>query len=183
MNVKPTVYFGDGGPQHSIATLRAAKERALELKPTAVIVTSSTGATALEAARIFEGTGIRLIGAPFQRHLWDRHRPLDPDIVTRCREFGVEFLPDEPRVPMLGEDRPDIVNAWRVVSQGFKVAVQMAAMCVDTGMIEAGALVISLGGSSRGADTAIVVRPQGTANVLKSKVVEIIAMPSAARGR
>ena len=179
MNTKPTLYFDKGGESNSIAALEAAKARALELKPVAVIVTSSTGKTALEAAKIFQGTGLRIIAAPFQKHLWDKYRGVDPKIAAQCRELGVEFMPDEPKVPMLSTDHPDIVNAWRVVSQGFKVAIQMAAMCVDTGVIQAGDHVISLGGSSRGSDTAIAVIAQGTANVLKSKVTEIIAMPSA----
>ena len=83
-----------------------------------------------------------------------------------------------PPVPMLSRDHPDIVNAWRTVGQGFKVALQVASMCVDTGLVITGAHVISMGGSSRGADTAVAVKIQGYDTVLKSIVTEIIAMPS-----
>ena len=178
MKKSETIYFPQGGPDCTRDTLRAARARAEEIKPEAVIVTSSTGKTAAEAAQVFSGSGIRLIAAPFQKHLWNRLTPLDPELAAECRSQGVEFLPDEPVVPMLDDDRPDIVNAWRMVSQGFKVALQVAAMCVDTGLLSAGAHVIALGGSSKGADTAIALNTHGTAEVLKSNVTEIIAMPS-----
>lgn len=178
MEAKPTLYFDQGGPEHSKATLQAAKERALDIKPEAVVVTSSTGKTALEAARILAGTGMRIIAAPFQKHLWEKYTSLDPQLAAKCRDSGVEFLPDEPIVPLLDTDRPDIVNAWRTVSQGFKVALQVASMCVDTGLLEAGACVISVGGTGRGADTAVVVQTHGYGDVLRSNVTEIIAMPS-----
>ncbi len=174
-----TVYFEKGGPEHTQATLQAAKERQAELGTEAIVVTSTTGKTALEAARIFAGTGTRIIAAPFQKHLWEKYRPLDPQMAAECRELGVEFLPDEPVVPLLDEDRPDIVNAWRTVSQGFKVALQVASMCVDTGLLKPAAAVISIGGSDWGADTAIAIRTYGYSDVLKSNVIEIIAMPSA----
>ena len=95
-----------------------------------------------------------------------------------CRELGVEFLPDEPVVPLLDSEHPDITNAWRTVSQGFKVALQVASMCVDTGLLKPGAHVISIGGTVWGADTGIAVETYGYADVLKSNVTEIIAMPS-----
>ena len=178
MEAKPTLYFDKGGPENSQETLEAAKKRALEIEPEAVVITSSSGKTALEAARIFAGTNIRLIGAPFQKHLWDRHRPLEPQFADECRQLGMEFLPDKPIVPMLDSQRPDIVNSWRTVSQGFKVALQVASMCVDTGLLKPGDHVISIGGSSRGADTAIAVQICGFDDILKSNVTEIIAMPA-----
>lgn len=178
MNRVDTVYFDKGGPEHTQATLQAAKERAVNLEPKAVVVTSTSGKTALEASRIFTGTGIRIIAAPFQKHLWEKYSPLDSKPAAECRELGVEFLPDEPIVPLLDSERPDIVNAWRTVSQGFKVALQVASMCVDTGLLKPGDHVISVGGSGQGADTAIAVQTYGYTDVLKSNVTEIIAMPS-----
>lgn len=75
---KMTLYFEKGGERNSQAALEAAKTRALEIKPDAVIVTSSSGKTALLAAQVFEGTGIRIIGVPSRNicgagiALWNR---------------------------------------------------------------------------------------------------------------
>ncbi len=178
MTEKSILYFERGGPQNSRATLEAAKARALELKPEAVVVTSTTGKTGLEAAQIFAGTGMRMIVAPFQRHLWEKYEPLDPHLEAECRKLGAEFLPDEPAVPMIDDERRDVIRAWYTLSQGFKVAIQVASMCVDTGLLEPGARVIAIAGSDHGADTAIVVRIRGYTDVLKSNVTEIIAIPS-----
>jgi len=177
MAEKATLYFEEGGQQQTEATLEAARQRALEVKPEAVIVTSTSGKTALKAAAIFEGTGMRLIAAPFQKHLWEQYAAPDPEMAAQCRQMRVEFLPDEPAVPLLDTERPDIVNAWRAVSHGFKVALQVASMCVDTGLLPDGAEVIAIGGSGTGADTAILVETHGYDQVLSSNVKEIIAMP------
>ena len=174
------VYFEKGGREHSEAVLAAMRERAcaMEPRPAAIVVTSTTGETALKAAEFFNGTGFRVIAVPFQRHLWGRYRGPDPGLVAACAELGVEFLPDEPRIPLVDLERPDIVNAWRVVSQGFKVALQAASMCVDTGLIDDGALVMAAGGTSSGADTAVVLEARGYADILESNVLEIVTMPN-----
>ncbi|MFH0963849.1 MAG: pyruvate kinase alpha/beta domain-containing protein [Planctomycetota bacterium] len=173
-----TLYFEKGGAVHTGETVRAARERAGELEAEAVVVASTTGKTALEAARAFAGTGTRIIAVPFQKHLWEKHRPPDAEIVRECLEMGVEFLPAAPVVRILDSERPDIADAWRTLSQGFKVAMQVASMCVDTGLLQAGSHVISIGGTGWGADTAIAVETYGYADVLRSNVTEIIAMPS-----
>ncbi|HIJ72888.1 MAG TPA: hypothetical protein HPP83_02195 [Candidatus Hydrogenedentes bacterium] len=179
MYTSKTLYFEKGGREHSQAALSAMKERAeaMDPAPEAIVVTSTTGDTALKAAQAFKGTGRRIIAVPFQKHLWAAYAGLNPEHRAACAELGVEFLPDEPRVPLVDEERPDIVNAWRVVSQGFKVALQAASMCVDTGLVEDGAVVMAAGGTSSGADTAIVVQTRGHADILRSNVLEIIAMP------
>jgi uncharacterized protein len=173
-----TLYFDKPGPQNTTAVLEAIRDWIPQVQPAAVIVTTTTGKTALEAARILKDTGARLIGAQFQKHVAEeRDWHLDPELAAQCKEAGVEFLPDEPALELLDKERGDIVNAWRCLGQGFKVAVQVASMCVDTGLIPAGATVIAAGGSAKGADVAIVVKPFGAADIFKSKVNEIIALP------
>jgi len=173
-----TLYFDKGGPEHTGITLEVVKERALEIKPDAVIVASITGASALKAGQIFRGTGVRVVGVSLQKGVWDaKYGFLDENLAAQAREHGVEFLPDEPVVPIIDTEKPDIANAWRMLSQGFKVAIQVASMCVDTGMIAGGAEVIATGGSGAGTDTAIVVKIRGYKDILKSNVTEIIAMP------
>ena len=181
MNEKKTVYFDKGGPEHTQATMEAAKQRALarQPKPVAVIVASTSGKTGLEAARAFEATGIRVLVVPFQADTKpaEQYGLPETELKAQCQRLGAEFLPDTPICRLLDEDRPDVVNAWRVLGQGFKVALQIASMCVDTGLIESGTEVVALGGSGRGADTAVVLTPSGYEAVLKSNVIEIIAMP------
>ena len=178
MKKNETVYFDKGGPANTQATLEAARVRAADAQPAALVVASTSGKTALVAAKTFAGTGIRIIAVPFQKHLWDEYGAPDPKIVAECRAMGVEFLPEEPPVAMLDSGHPEIVNAWRTVSEGFKVALQVSSMCVDAGLLKPGSRVIGVGGSGTGADTAIVLKTYGSRAVLKSRVQEIIAMPA-----
>ena len=55
------VYFEEMGKVNTVETLVVSKKRALELGIRQVLVASSHGYTAKEAARIFEGTGIEVI--------------------------------------------------------------------------------------------------------------------------
>ena len=54
-------YFDEEGKQNTQETLVLAKQRAQELGIRTVVLASSHGYTALEAARVFSGTGIALI--------------------------------------------------------------------------------------------------------------------------
>ena len=175
-----TVYFSEAGAANTVDTLELAQDRAVGWGITTIIVACTTGKTALQAAEIFaEGTPCRIICVPYQKHLWEQYGGLDPEIVEKCIEKQVLFLPDAPKVRLLDDERPDICNSFRCFSEGLKVAVQAASMCVDTGLVEAGTKVISIGGTGKGSDTAIVVLPHDYEHILDSRIQEIIAIPEA----
>ena len=70
-----------------------------------------------------------------------------------------------------------IAHTLRMFGQGLKVGVEIAVMALDAGAIPHGRDVIAIGGSTEGADTAIVVRPAHASAILETRVVEIICMP------
>jgi hypothetical protein len=70
-----------------------------------------------------------------------------------------------------------IAHTLRMFGQGVKVGVEIAVMALDAGAIPHGRDVIAVGGSSEGADTAIVVRPAHASAILETRIVEIICMP------
>jgi len=176
MKTCETVYFEIEGESNTSNTLEAVKKALARVKVDAVIVASTTGETAAKAGEVL-GNSIRIIGVPFQSDRQTKWGAPTTENVSKCKELGVELLPDEPKVLFIDSERPDIVNAWRVVSRGFKVALQCASMCVDTGLIPEGSTVIALGGRIRGADTAIVAEIYGYDKILKSSIKEIIALP------
>ncbi len=181
MKEDTVLYFDKGGPEHTGATVEAVKARIPELQPEAVIVASTTGKTGLEMAQALESTNTPVIIVPFQggTKAAQQYGQPDPEIKAQCECLGAQFLPDTPICRLLDEDRPDIVNAWRVLGQGFKVALQVASMCVDTALIESSAKVVAIGGTGNGADTAVALTIRGYEDVLKSKINEIIAIPRA----
>lgn len=70
-----------------------------------------------------------------------------------------------------------IAAALRMFGQGTKVCVEIAAMAADAGMIPSGEPVIAVGGTGRGADTALILKAANSCRILETKVDEIICKP------
>jgi hypothetical protein len=71
-----------------------------------------------------------------------------------------------------------IADAYKKISQGFKVAVEVMLAACDASLIPQGEDVIGIGGSHYGADTAIVMNSCITGNLLQElNVKEIVCMP------
>ncbi len=177
MNRESIFYFKKPDPQNTFAVIELIKRAALEINTEAVIITSTSGKTGLEAAKAVNGNGIRLIIVPFQKHIADKHDwHVNANLKMQCLEAGALFLPDEPYCMLLDDERNDLVRGWYSMGQGFKVALQVASMCVDTGLISEGSTVISSGGTANGADTAVLIKAFCTKNAQKNRVIKIIAM-------
>jgi hypothetical protein len=61
--------------------------------------------------------------------------------------------------------------------QGTKVAIETAAMAADAGMISCSRDVISIAGTGKGADTALVLKPENSLRIFDMFVREVIAKP------
>jgi hypothetical protein len=70
-----------------------------------------------------------------------------------------------------------IAHVLRLFSQGVKVGCECACMAADAGLIRSGAEVISIGGSGRGADSAIVLKASNTHTFFETRVLEVICKP------
>ena len=62
-------------------------------------------------------------------------------------------------------------------SQGMKVAVECLLMAADAGVLDMGQEVISIAGTSDGADTAIVCRPAYPRTFFDLQILEVLAKP------
>lgn len=65
----------------------------------------------------------------------------------------------------------------RMFGQGVKVGVEISTMALDGGMIPYDNDIISISGTGRGADTAMILRPAHSSNILETKIKEIICKP------
>lgn len=70
-----------------------------------------------------------------------------------------------------------IAATLRMLGQGVKVAVEVAGMALDAGLIPYGKEVIAIGGTGRGADAALVIEPAHSNKFFDTKVKEIICKP------
>lgn len=71
-----------------------------------------------------------------------------------------------------------VANTLKMLGQGTKVCVEIAMMALDSGAIKYGKPVIAVGGSGRGADTVCRLTPEYTADLLGTKIHEILCKPS-----
>ncbi|WP_041701793.1 pyruvate kinase alpha/beta domain-containing protein [Gottschalkia acidurici] len=70
-----------------------------------------------------------------------------------------------------------MANSLRMLGEGLKVSVEVSIMALDSGLIPFGEKIIAIGGSARGADTAVIITPSHAASILDTKIHEIICKP------
>jgi hypothetical protein len=83
---------------------------------------------------------------------------------------------DEPPPPSLAMGDV-IAMTLRTFGQGMKVALEIAAMAADAGLVRVDEEIISIGGTGRGADTAIVLKPGYVHRFFETRVKEILCKP------
>jgi len=188
MAKRDLLLFDDPGPQQTGPTLEAARERALALGIKTVVLATTTGETALKALDAFEGTGASLVAVTLHAGVWSQYAPPDPQKVRAAEARGVRFLTathtlmgnvgSAIREKLGGVPGCEIVaHTYYTFSQGMKVAVEVAVMAADAGLLEGEREVIAIAGTGGGADTAIVLSPAYSTSFFDVKIHEVIAMP------
>ena len=179
--------FSKPGKENTAETLNIAKEEALRRGIGFVLVASTSGETGVKAARIFNGTDIRLIIVTHN---------------TGFKEPGIQELKEEIRKEIAGlggtvhtgtmvlrglgaaiRDRNAycqeqlVADTLRMFGQGVKVCVEVVAMASDSGLIPPDD-VIAVGGTRTGADTAAVLKANSSNHFFEIKIKEILAKPA-----
>ncbi|NVM26574.1 MAG: hypothetical protein HWN70_11760 [Desulfobacterales bacterium] len=181
-------YFANPGPRNTEATLEAALERAKMLNIKKILVSSCSGKTAFKALDVF-GSGFSLIivthvtgfKKPDYQELPENERRLllerGAAVLTAQHAFGGIGRAFRNKT---GTYQIDEIIAYtlRTFGQGTKVAVEITLMAADAGLIRTDEDVISLGGTARGVDTALLIKPACTHNFFDLKVKEVICKPS-----
>jgi hypothetical protein len=169
---RPCHYFGEAGKQNTDAVARAVLERLEEGDIQTVVMASTTGYTALRFADALQGReGIALVSVaetPLIREWGFEYPCLLPEAKAELEIRGV-IVAD--KVPYLFHSSVLDDSRWKAPTpaeilretlyafgQGLKVAVEVAMLAAASGYVEPFQDVIAVGGTSRGADTAIVVR-------------------------
>ncbi|MCC6018373.1 MAG: hypothetical protein LM601_05055 [Candidatus Verstraetearchaeota archaeon] len=183
---KKIVYFNEPGPQNTDETLRLAKERADELGIKTIVVASSTGETGVKASEIFKGYNLIVVShvawfkGPNVEEFSSENREKilrnGGKIVTATHAFGGIGRAIRRKFNTMQIDEV-IANVLRLFGQGMKVACEIACMAVDSGYVKPGEEIISIAGTGRGADTAIVIKAANTHDFFETKILEIICKP------
>jgi uncharacterized protein len=183
---KSIAYFDEKGVGNTDQVLELAKKRADELGIKTIIVATTEGGTGAKASAYFKGYNVVVVthaegfGQPNANELTEANRatipangahiftgphPLASIGAAMRRKFKTAELEDA------------IATVLRMFGHGMKVACEIGAMAVDAGLARSDEDAIAIAGSSRGADTAVVLRPANTRDFFEIRVKEIICKP------
>jgi uncharacterized protein len=160
-------YYTAPGERNTNNTLKTVREWAQKYNIKRVLVPSKSGQTAQKAHNLFKNTDIQLTIVGTDPNIFSS------EILAQLKSNGtrVVFYKDIPyNYP------PDMNTAYRRMGEGFKVAVELGIIAA---YLEEGDTsdVISLGGTKKGVDTALVIRPAKSEAFDQLEVREIIAKP------
>jgi len=182
----PCLCVRAGDPGATRLTLERAARRAEELDVRSVVVASTSGRTGLEAAPLFKGRNLVVVthstgfsGPDIQE--------LRPEIREKLEAAGARVLTCQHAFGGVGravrkkwgtyELEEILAMTLRVFGQGVKVAVEIALMAADAGLVSTREPCLSLGGAGQGADTALLLRPANAQTFFDLKVMEILVKP------
>lgn len=203
MSVKrTTVYFKEPGKENTDETLGIAMEAAEERGIDTVVISSTTGWTALEALKVFKGSGLKLIVVTHQTGFRAPGVQLMPeetkqrleeagavvvtctDVLTGSAEVGISRQRPprdarlEARLPWIVPPVSTIIaHTLRLFSQGVKVCVEIAMMAADAGAVPVDKPLVAVAGTHAGSDTAMVITPASSNRIRDLKIHEILAKP------
>ncbi len=178
------MYWDKVGEENTDRTIELAVKRARELKIQHMVVASCSGESALK----FADKGLDLTCVT--HHVGFAEPGVDEmseEMRQKLVGMGIKVLTTTHL--MAGIDRAArlqfggvypaeiVAQTLRMFGQGVKVAVEVASMAKDAGMIPHDAEVVSIGGTAKGVDAAIVILPAHSNRFFESQIREIICMP------
>jgi len=179
------MYFESAGRDNTGQVLTHAFERAKELEINEIVVATTTGTTAYQALDTCKGLRVTAVTyhcgftKPFENRMpADVREDLTQKgatVVTATHALsGLEkslATKHQGTYPVL-----IIADTLRLFGHGTKVAVEVTIMAADAGALS-GNDVIAIGGTGRGADAALVIKPAHMNNLFDMRIREIICKP------
>ncbi len=189
MTIKQITYFDRPGPDNTNAVIQAVKARCEELGIRHVVVASDSGATALKLWEALQGMRVTLVSVPEHAGYSGGDAPsLSDKKKKEQEERGIKVLICAHALSGVersitnkfgGTSRVEIIahTLRRFGGDGIKVAVEVAVMAADAGLVPTGEEIIAVGGTGGGADSAIVLKAAHMNNFFDLEIREIIAKP------
>ncbi len=182
----PCVYFEKPGGANTRRTLEIAAGRAKELDVNNIVVPTTSGATGMEALRYFKNRNL-IVVTHSTGYLKPDFQQLRPEFREKIELGGAKILTCQHALGGVGRAVRKKLETYqleeimaytlRVFGEGTKVAVEIALMAADAGMISTQEPCLSLGGSGQGVDTAVLLHPAHAQNFFDLRILEILAKP------
>ena len=174
-------YYVHHKDDHTDETLTLAKEHAEREGIQTVVLASTTGATARRALEVFRGSAIRLVIVPHQFGFSRNGNAFPKELANELRAaghevfFGTMLFHTE---KLYGNNAPALIASFlRCFSQGVKVCFEIALMAADAGLVAEGERIVSVAGTARGADTALVMQAAPSVRHTRLRVSQILCKP------
>lgn len=189
MPEKKILYFDEIVDVNTEKTLAAAKKRADELSIKEIVVSSTRGGTALKALDLF-GEGYKVIVVTHSAGFREPGKIEMADeakeeiqakggiVLTTIHAFAGVDRAINKKFNTIGPSEL-VANVLRMFGQGMKVCVETVYMAADSGLLSMDSDVVSIAGTGKGCDTAIVVKPAHLNDMFDLYVKEIICKPTA----
>lgn len=178
------MYWNEAGKECTEDTVKLALKAAKEKNIYYIVVASNTGFT----AELFLNKGLEVVCVTHANGFKEPgENEMPMEVRKNLEALGVKVLTtthvlsgaERAFSAKFGGINPVeiLANTLRMFGQGVKVGVEIATMALDAGLIPYGESIIAVGGSGRGADTAIIIKPAHAKDILSTKIQEIICKP------
>jgi len=184
---KYTTYFQKPSAHNTDRLLKLAKDYAEKERIKDVVVASTTGETGAKASKIFKNHNLIVV-----THFFGFQEPgkteLQEENKKKMLKNGAKILTGTHALSSAERSiRKEfntmqtleiIANTLRLMGEGTKVCVEITLMAADAGLISTDRDIIAIGGTGKGADTALRIYPANAARFFNLKIREVIAKPS-----
>ncbi|MBN2539161.1 MAG: hypothetical protein JXB09_03845 [Deltaproteobacteria bacterium] len=181
-------YFEKAGQENTREVMEAASQRAKHLGISTILVATCSGKTAMEAINCMAPDMEIIAVTHYTGFVRPNHQEMAEEMRRTLESKGVRVLTCQHAFGGVGRGirrclktyQIDEIMAYtlRMFGQGTKVAIELALMAADAGLVRTDKDIISIGGTARGADTALLLRPANSSEVFNLKVKEIICKPA-----
>ena len=181
-----TSYFERPGRANTDRTLEIAKARAEEMGVTVILVATTLGATGVKTAQLFTDQQVVVIThstgfkEPNFQELTNENRAQIESAgatVLTC-QHAFAGIDRAVRFQLGTYELSEIVaQVFRTFGQGMKVCVEIALMAADAGLVRVDEPCIAIGGTGRGADTAVVLTPTNSHSFFNLRIHEVLCKP------
>ena len=183
------VYFDKPGPENTAAVIQAVRKRAEKLGVKDFAVASCTGKTAQKMWEAVADLKPNVVAVTEHAGMSGGDEVFLKDPARRVLEMkGIKVCMCSHALSGVARSiskKFNTISHVEIIAQtlkqfggeGLKVAVEVAVMAADAGLVPTSREIIAVGGTGTGADTAIVLKAAHMNNFFDLEVREIICKP------
>ena len=178
------------GPENTEETIRLAVERAIAMDHAPIVTATTRGGSSVKLCEIAKDMGFKgkiVVVTHAYGFSKNGENSLKDEIRAQLVSYGAIMVT---AAHVLSGAERGISNKFqgaypveimahtlRVLSQGVKVAVEIATMALDNGAIPYGIPIVCMGGTGGGVDTAVIMSPAHANKIFETNIHEILCMP------